>query len=248
MLAAHLDPSVNLASRRPETIDGTVNWIIDILDLKRGQHILDLGCGPGLYAERFARAGLSVTGIDYSRRSIDHARKSASENALAINYRYENYLNLQDDNAYDAALLIFGDYCPLPPEDRVVLLTNIRRALKSVAYFVFDVSTPTLFDSMSEEVHIQFEESGFWRPSPHLVIDKYFSYPEQGITLNQFGVLDKNGNFTLYRNWFQNFTPDTITAELEANGFSVESIWGDLMGEPYSADKKWIGLVSRPKG
>jgi len=29
MLAAHLDPNTDVASRRPETIDRTVAWIVD---------------------------------------------------------------------------------------------------------------------------------------------------------------------------------------------------------------------------
>lgn len=79
MLEAHLNPEVEAASRRPETIDRSVEWLIEALGLKPGDPILDLGCGPGLYASRFARAGMQVTGVDYSRRSIDYARSYAEK-------------------------------------------------------------------------------------------------------------------------------------------------------------------------
>lgn len=49
LLAAHLDPNTDAASRRPETIDHSVAWIIDMLQLKSGMAVLALGCGPGLY-------------------------------------------------------------------------------------------------------------------------------------------------------------------------------------------------------
>src|SRR5512143_116208 len=65
MLQFHLDPNTDAASRRPETIDRSIQWMNDSLALKAGDSILDLGCGPGLYASRFARAGLHVTGVDY---------------------------------------------------------------------------------------------------------------------------------------------------------------------------------------
>jgi 2-polyprenyl-3-methyl-5-hydroxy-6-metoxy-1,4-benzoquinol methylase len=66
MLEYHLDDSHDIASRRPEIIDQTVMWISDKLNLQAGMHLLDLGCGPGLYTRRFAEAGLKTTGVDYS--------------------------------------------------------------------------------------------------------------------------------------------------------------------------------------
>ena len=56
MLEAHLNPDIDAASRRPEIIDRSVQWLIEMLELQAGASILDLGCGPGLYASRFARA------------------------------------------------------------------------------------------------------------------------------------------------------------------------------------------------
>ena len=47
MLKAHLDPAIEAASRKPETIDRSVAWLIDTLALKPGDALLDLGCGPG---------------------------------------------------------------------------------------------------------------------------------------------------------------------------------------------------------
>lgn len=130
MLKTHLDPNLDLASRRPETIQQSVEWLVSALGLQAGDHVLDLGCGPGLYAARLAEKGLRVTGVDYSRRSIEYAKQFARQHNLDIQYRYQNYLTLEDENQYDAALLIFGDFCPLAPAQRSQLLSNVRRALK----------------------------------------------------------------------------------------------------------------------
>ena len=64
MLAVHLSQNTDLASRKHETIDATVRWLVEYLGLKIGQTVLDLGCGPGLYATRLAQQGLVVTGVD----------------------------------------------------------------------------------------------------------------------------------------------------------------------------------------
>ena len=54
LLAAHLDPRSDAASRCPDTIDRSVAWLTSQLDLRSCGRVLDLGCGPGLYAERLA--------------------------------------------------------------------------------------------------------------------------------------------------------------------------------------------------
>ncbi|MFT3891062.1 MAG: class I SAM-dependent methyltransferase [Anaerolineales bacterium] len=244
MLKFHLDPDTEAASRRPEIIDRTVNWLIETLGLKTGASLLDLGCGPGLYTSRFARAGFHVNGLDFSRRSIEYATKYASENALNINYRYQNYLDLTDENCYDAIFLIYGDFCPLSPEQRKQLLQNISRALKPNGKFVLDVSTRELRKKYGNKNGWYAVQSGFWKPGPHLVLEEGFDYPEQSLWLDQYTTLEVDGKVSVYRNWFQDYTPETITAELSQNGFDVDGFWGDLTGTPYTPDSEWIGLIT----
>ncbi len=245
MLAAHLDPEFDAASRRPEIIDRTVNWIIETLGLKPGDSILDLGCGPGLYAARFARAGMRVTGVDYSRRSIEYATQQAEDNKLDLLYRYENYLDLKDENQYDAALLIYGDFCPLNPEQRSRLLQNISRALKPNGKFVLDVTTRECRKLHGIRNSWRALETGFWKPGPHLLLEEGFDYPEQSLWLDQYTVIEAGGKISVYRNWFQDYTPETICAELEQGGFAVVSLGADLMGTPYHVESEWIGLVTQ---
>ncbi|MDL1944689.1 class I SAM-dependent methyltransferase [Chloroflexi bacterium CFX2] len=170
MLKAHLNPENDLASRRPETIQKSVDWLIASLGLQAGDSVLDLGCGPGLYSARLAEKGLRVTGVDYSRNSIDHAAEFARHNNLDIAYRYQDYLTLEDENQYDAALLIYGDFCPLSPEQRNRLLANIRRALKPGGYFVLDVTTRAHRQRYGNRNGWYAVETGFWKPGPHLVL------------------------------------------------------------------------------
>jgi hypothetical protein len=45
--------------------------------------------------------------------------------------------------------------------------------------------------------------------------------------------------------WFQDYTCETITQELEAGGFAVKSVWSDLLGTDYEEDTEWIGVVAQ---
>jgi SAM-dependent methyltransferase len=247
MLAAHLDPSIDLASRRPEIIERTIDWLMGVLNLEPGDAVLDLGCGPGLYALRLAQCGLKVTGVDISHRSIAYALETAKQQGLTISFRCENYLTLQDSNVYHAALLIFGDYCTFNPNQRQHILGNVRRALKPGGYFVLDVSTREHRKRYGAKNEWSALQAGFWRPEPHLVLTQGFDYPDEKIYLDQMIVVDEDGRVDVYRNWFQDFDGDMITSELNENGFDVLGLWGDLTGTHLSPDSEWIGVVAKPK-
>jgi SAM-dependent methyltransferase len=245
MLAVHLDPNTDLASRKADTIDASVAWIIETLGLGAGDAVLDLGCGPGLYAARLAQRSLVVTGVDYSQHSIIYARNFAAEHGLSIDYRYQNYLNLEEENLFDAVLLIFGDYCTFPIEDRLKLLGNVHRALRPGGHFILDVSTRVLRDKHGLKNGWYVSQGGFWRPGPHLVLESSFDYPQQAIWLDQYIIIEPSGKMTVYRNWFQDYDRSSIIAELATGGFDVQTMWGDLTGSPFTEEGEWIGLVAK---
>jgi 2-polyprenyl-6-hydroxyphenyl methylase/3-demethylubiquinone-9 3-methyltransferase len=62
-----------------------VRWILALLPAP-ALRILDVGCGAGLAAEAFARAGHNVLGIDAAAGPLDVARRHAAR-GLAVTYR-----------------------------------------------------------------------------------------------------------------------------------------------------------------
>jgi SAM-dependent methyltransferase len=245
LLAAHLDPSIPAASRPPAEIDRSVTWLIDLLDLHPTTSLLDLGCGPGLYATRFAARGLHVTGVDFSQRSIDFAVQSACEQHLDITYRCQDYLTLDETQRYDVALLIYGDFCTLAPAQQARLLHNIHQALGTQGYFVLDVSTRAHRQNHGLRKGWYATQHGFWKPGPHLVLEQGFDYPTEALYLDQYIVIEATGRLSVYRNWFQDYTPTGISAQLSAHGFEVHSLWDDLLGTPLSETGEWIGIVAQ---
>jgi len=247
MLEAHINPNNDAASRKPETIDKTIKNIIDTINLKQGGKILDLGCGPGLYCKSFAQQGFKVTGLDYSKRSIEYAVQDAARNALSIEYKYMNYLDMEYSSEFDAVFIIYGDFCVLSDRDKDALLRKIYRALKSGGHFIFDVTTRLHKEKSRLKNRWYAAESGFWKPGPHLVLENGFDYPEESIYLDQYIVIEESGKVSVYRNWFHDYSLEEITKVLSNGGFSMEEAWSGLTGEPYDENSEWIGLVAKKK-
>ena len=92
--------------------------------------ILDLGCGPGLYANRLTQFGHRVTGVDYSPASIRYARQQAEKDGLKIAYIEADIRQADYGGPYDLAMLIYGEFNVFKPVDAALILEKIFQALK----------------------------------------------------------------------------------------------------------------------
>ena len=113
MLEYHLNESVDLSSRNKDFIDNSVKWIVSHFNINENSKIIDFGCGPGLYTTQFAEKSAKTSGIDFSERSIHHAKNIAASKSLDINYFYQNYLEFETNEKYDLITMIFCDFCAL---------------------------------------------------------------------------------------------------------------------------------------
>ncbi|MDJ0590924.1 MAG: class I SAM-dependent methyltransferase [Pleurocapsa sp. MO_226.B13] len=100
MLSFHLNEEIDVSSRKASFIDRSVEWIATHFKVGTGMKIADFGCGPGLYATRLAQRQADVTGIDFSKRSIQYAREVANREGLSIHYVNENYLDFETSDRF----------------------------------------------------------------------------------------------------------------------------------------------------
>ena len=241
MLEAHLNQNHDIASRRPETIDKTVHNLFESGILKAGMKVLDLGCGPGLYAERLYKAGVEVVGLDISKRSIEYAKKRAEELGLKIDYRCMNFFDMDFTGEFDAAIQIYGELNTFSDAMRDKLLELVHKALKKDGIFIFDLTTRAHRMKYGIKNGWYISDGGFWRPGKHLVLEQGFDYPQEDTWLDQYIVMDEHG-MKVYRNWFHDYSLDSINTVLNAAGFNTKYVWNDLTGSPFTADGEWIAI------
>lgn len=244
MLKMHLDDSTDLASRKSQTIDGTLEWIDRRIGLS-GRNICDLGCGPGLYAKRMAMRGAKVTGIDFSAGSLEYARSQAAAHSLDIEYRKADYLIDDLPGGQDVVSLIWCDFCTLSLEKRRALLERIKVMLNPGGVFVFDVSTKPQFEERSEVMTYGRRPMGdFWSPKEHFGFKTTFLYDRERIALDRYLIVSPDRRFEIF-NWMQYFDPETISLELRDAGFAVEALLDVRTGEAWTPEAGELAVVAR---
>jgi SAM-dependent methyltransferase len=246
MLEAHLNPDIEAASRKHNFIDNSVDWIIKFTKIKTGDSILDLGCGPGLYTERFSKHKFKITGVDFSRRSIEYARQQALKTKLDINYIYQNYLTINFLNRYDLVILIYCDLGVFSDEELDMVLKKVYTSLKPGGYFVFDLFTPVKYMQYKDNCNTwEYQESGYWRPYPFVNLYSQYIYPENNTFLEQYVVMDNLENIEVYRNWNHCYSKADIEKVITNIGFKELGYFSNVAGKEFSESSETICVVAK---
>jgi SAM-dependent methyltransferase len=243
MLAFHLDPDSEPASRPHAFIDRSAAWIAATFDLAAGKRVADFGCGPGLYASRLAAAGARVTGIDFSRRSIAHAREQAARDGLAIDYVLADYLEFETEARFDLITLIYCDLCPLSPEQRGRLLRKFRRLLAPGGRVLLDVSTEAAY-AAREEVSVLERRlmDGFWAAGDYWGFMNTFKYDDVRVVLDRYDIIEPQRRRTVY-NWLQYFSREKLAAECDEAGLRAVEWYDDVGGAEFTGEAATCAVV-----
>lgn len=245
MLAFHLNADVDVSSRKGEFIDRSVDWIASHFHVQPGVRIADFGCGPGLYATRLAKRGASVTGIDFSPRSIEYARNAATEERLNIEYVNQDYLEFETEDRFDLILMIMCDFSALSPAQRKQMLAKFHRLLLPGGFVLLDVYSLSTFERREEATSYGLNLlGGFWAPVIYYGFLNTFKYDEEKVILDKYTIVGEKRTRTVY-NWMQCFSPGGLREEFEQSGFSVESTYADVAGAPFDGTSDEFAVVGK---
>lgn len=237
MLEAHLNPEWDAASRKHSTIDRSVKWLSDIIPMQG--KILDLGCGPGLYTKRLSDMGYNVTGMDFSKRSIEYAKNHDTK----TEYIYKNYLELDYTDTFCAVLLIYGDYAALTKDERRRLIPKVYQALKPGGVLVLDVFTEKKFaKKAAKNSWTLFNRGGFWSADPHICLDSTYFYENNTVAVDQHIVITNDG-INEYLIWDTAYTVQKVTDEVSPFGFKVKAVFDDVCGSRYTGEAETLCFV-----
>jgi trans-aconitate methyltransferase len=101
--------------------------LVELLHPRRGERILDLGCGDGYLTQRVAESGAQVLGVDNSPEMISAAK------ARGLDVHQLNAETMGFENEFDA---VFSNAALHWMRDQNAVLRNVHRALKPGGRFV----------------------------------------------------------------------------------------------------------------
>ena len=244
MLAYHLNEDIDVSSRNGKFINRSVEWITSHFNVEEGTKIADFGCGPGLYTTQLAQKKAEVTGIDFSKRSIQYAQEVASKEQLSIHYANQNYLEFETENHFHLILMIMCDFCALSPNQRKSMLKKFHSFLEPGGSVLLDVYSLTAFGQREEGATYEVNQlDGFWSPHKYYGFLNTFKYEEEKVVLDKYTIIESSCTKTVY-NWLQYFSPEAIEREFVECGFKVEKLYSDVAGSSFYPESSGIAVVA----
>ena len=115
--------------------------LIELVGDVRGRTVLDLACGNGYLARRFARAGANVVGADASGPIVGLARARERSNPLGIVYHVTDAVSMPmlGDASFD---LVYSNMALMDMPDVVRPFHEVARVLRPGGRFVASLCHP----------------------------------------------------------------------------------------------------------
>jgi SAM-dependent methyltransferase len=251
MLKEHLSQAHDAASRRTAKIDAHVDWIHRTVLQSQPTRILDLGCGPGLYASRLARLGHTCEGIDFSPASIQYAVERAREENLrcgvgTTTYRHQDIRQAEFGAGFGLAMLLFGEFNVFRPADARHILEKANRALVEGGLLVLEPHTCSAVRAIGEQPAAWYSSAGgLWSSEPHLCLEEHFwDAPSAVATVRHWIVDAASADVARYAASYQAYTDEQYRSLLIEYGFEPE-FFPSLTGQAEEFSAALMAIVAR---
>jgi len=90
----------------PGLISHEVQFIIEVLNLRRSSSVLDLCCGDGSHCLELARGGINSSGVDIGELLIKRADKIAAAESLPAKFIASDILRFRSSAKFDAVIIL----------------------------------------------------------------------------------------------------------------------------------------------
>jgi 2-polyprenyl-3-methyl-5-hydroxy-6-metoxy-1,4-benzoquinol methylase len=239
--------------RHRESIQGidqydklVVSFIIEVLNLKKGNEILDIACGAGCHSIEFAKRGLKVTAFDIAQSLIEVAMKRASDAKVEVNFYAGDMRDMSFDSQFKAAVMLSHSFGFFDHEMNKYVLKETYDALQQGGCLLLDLMNP--YNLPKFQKNWTQLEGGFLLNEPH-VLDAHAGVlrgrPATFIDTedDRIVMMDKDA---LSNNDTRMYTALEIREMLKEIGFSKIEFYGQhlLPRLQYSSDSERMVVIA----
>ena len=251
MLREHLDESHGAASRVTAEREQLLAWLWTKLGLNAGARVLDLTCGPGLYAVALAQRGAQVTGVDFGPASIAHARELAASAGVSERCQFvEADVRAYEPEAaaFDAALFIYGQLAVFPREVARQLLGKAATALKPGGSLLVELLEQERVDKKNSTWWFT-DETGLWGDAPFISLGERFWYEDEKLSCERFYTLHlESGRLDEIILCDQTYSVEEMVQMMRDAGFATVEVYPAWDGLALYDGLEWNAYVARKAG
>ena len=252
LLRIHIAQETDMATRSGYRVQGEIGFLDGCFRThlsKNRNRILDLMCGPGLYAKELGRRGYQVAGVDISPASIAFARKMIKQSRMSIPFHQANVLDVElPPESFDGCFWNYGAPNAFQHEDLIRMLNRIAEWLAPGGVLVTEMMS---LDALAEECDKQWEtlDKSYFYDRPHLWLDeKIWHEPTQSQLYRVYIVDAETGETTTFTEHHQGYAVDEYEEMLGLAGFDIRDRFGSMTGEILDDESRWVIHVAVKRG
>ncbi len=223
---------------RHEAADAEVANIVALSGREHGS-LLDLCCGPGRHAIRFAKRGFSVTGVDATPFLLDKARAAAQEEGIAVEWVESDMREFVRPGSYDLAVNLFTSFGFFDdPSDNRRVLEHLFASLRSGGIAVLDMLGKEVLASI-------FEPSDARKLSDGSVLVQFRRVRDGWRRIDAEWLLIRDGSMRRFASRLWLYSGHELEQLLSEVGFEQVELYGDLAGSTYGPGATRLVAVAR---
>ena len=221
-----------------------VNGVVERLGLAPGARLLDLCCGHGRHAVPLAQLGYRVTGLDRSRRLLDHAAVLAASHGQCVGLVAADMRRLPfADASFDAVINLFNAFGYLEDEaEDELVLAEVARVLVPGGRFLQELA--------NREAQVRdWHDSRVLRKDDELIVLQERTLDLLGSRdLARYTLIHPDGRRTSREVAIRLYTLTELAAMLDRAGLELLEVDGDLDGGPLELDSSFVVTLSARAG
>ena len=197
--------------------------------------LLDLACGLGLHALRFAEKGVPPVGLDYSAPLLELAR--ARNDSLPLVRGDMRSLPFRD-GSFSSVVNFFTSFGYFLREtDNVAVVAEIERVLAPRGRFLCDtfgrdyVIARLIPEESRASAGREYRIRRWWNPET-LRVEKEIE-------------VRRGGSTETFRESVRAYTAEELAEMLREAGLTVEATWGDFDGSAWTAQSPRLILLAK---
>jgi len=210
------------------------------VNVREGDAVLDVPCGPGRHSLAFAEEGFDVTGVDATAPYVDEARARAEDAGVAdrTSFVEADMREFARPGEFDLAVNLFtsfGYFEDRADDERVA--RNLRNSLAPGGTLVMDLaSKETLARDFRERTWDDFEDG-------YVLEDRAVS--DDWSWMENTWRLVVDGDVREFDVSHRLYSAHELASLLERVGFSQVDAYGTLDGDPFDHEAERLVVVAQ---